>query len=277
LNSDTAMHIASDINQEIRTVSTIVITGASSGIGKATATYFAAQGWKVAATMRRPENQAEDGQIDGISRYALDVTDEASIRRATHQILSDFGQVDVVLNNAGYGLIGSFEATTPAQIERQFATNVFGLMSVTWAFLPHFRAKRAGLFMNVSSIGGRVTFPLLSLYHSTKWAVEGFSESLAYELREFGIQVKLIEPGAVDTDFSGRSMDIAAQNSLTVYDSIVQRFMVNQASLLQAGSSPTQIAAGICPPLSGTLQAARHRDCVSARLRGPELVLSGLP
>lgn len=120
---------------------TIVITGASSGIGKATARHFAAQGWQVAATMRKPEKETELSVIDGIRLYQLDVTQQASIDSATAQILAEYGTVDVVLNNAGYGLVGVFEATTPEQIHRQFNTNVFGLMAVTRAFLPHFRAN----------------------------------------------------------------------------------------------------------------------------------------
>ncbi len=144
---------------------TIVITGASSGIGKATARYFAEQGWQVAATMRKPENETELNQIENVSVYQLDVTDNDSIANAAQQIISDFGSVDVVLNNAGYGLIGPFEAASNEQIRQQFDTNVFGLMEVTRAFLPHFRANQAGLFLNVSSIGGRITYPLNSLYH----------------------------------------------------------------------------------------------------------------
>lgn len=146
----------------------IVITGSSSGIGKATAKYFANKGWKVAATMRTPEKETELNLINGISLYQLDVTDEDSITQATERILADFGTVDVVLNNAGYGLMGPFEAATREQVKQQFDTNVFGLMSVTRAFLPHFRSNKAGLFLNVSSIGGRITFPFISLYHSTK-------------------------------------------------------------------------------------------------------------
>lgn len=220
----------------------IVITGSSSGIGKATAKYFAEQGWRVAATMRKPENETELNQIEGISLYALDVTDETSIANATQQILEDFGTVDVVLNNAGYAAAGPFEAATPEQIERQFDTNVIGLMRVTQAFLPHFRANQAGLFLNVSSIGGRVTFPFISLYHGTKWAVEGFSESLSYELGELGIQVKIIEPGGVDTDFGGRSMDFCAQEGLTAYDEAVGKFQTNRANSGLVTSTPEFLA-----------------------------------
>jgi len=212
----------------------IVITGSSSGIGKATAKHFAAQGWNVAATMRKPENETELNQIENVSLYQLDVTDETSIANATAQILNDFGAVDVVLNNAGYGLMGAFEAASPEQIKRQFDTNVFGLMSVTRAFLPHFRANNAGLFMNVSSIGGLITFPMVSLYHSTKWAVEGFSESLSYELGSMGIQVKIIEPGGVATDFSGRSLDFAMKEGLDDYNELGAKV---QAGFSQSGAS----------------------------------------
>lgn len=224
---------------------TIVITGSSSGIGKATAKYFAEQGWQVAATMRKPENETELTEIDNISLYQLDVTDQASIDAASAQILADFETVDVVLNNAGYGLIGAFEAATREQIRRQFDTNVFGLMEVTRAFLPHFRANKAGLFMNVSSIGGLMTFPFISLYHSTKWAVEGYSESLSYELGELGIQVKLIEPGGVSTDFSGRSLDMAMPQNTEDYNEALTKFQAAMTAPRPGGSTAEQIAEGI--------------------------------
>ena len=149
------------------------------------------------------------------------------------------------MNNAGYGLAGPFEAATPAQIRRQFDTNVFGLMEVTRAFLPHFRASKAGMFINVSSLGGRITYPFTSLYHSTKWAIEGFSESLAYELGELGIQVKLIEPGAVATDFGGRSMEFAMPDALPDYAPAAQKFMAAQANSDRVPATAEQIAEGI--------------------------------
>jgi NAD(P)-dependent dehydrogenase (short-subunit alcohol dehydrogenase family) len=225
---------------------TVVITGSSSGIGKATAKYFAAQGWKVAATMRAPEKETELNQLENVSLYALDVTDEASIENATQQILNDFGTVDVVLNNAGYAVMGTFESATPEQIKRQFDVNVFGVMNVTRAFLPHFRANGAGLFLNVSSMGGQVTFPFLSLYHGTKWAVEGFSESLSYELGGLGIQVKIIEPGVVLTDFYGRSMTFSAKEGLTAYDELLAQYQANRANMESTTSStPEQLAEAI--------------------------------
>lgn len=224
---------------------TIVITGASSGIGKETAKLFAANGWRVAATMRKPGNETELIEVNNINLYQLDVTDQASIDSAVAKILSDFETIDVVLNNAGYGLVGPFEAASPEQIRRQFDTNVFGLMEVTRAFLPHFRANKAGMFIHVSSLGGRITYPFTSLYHSTKWAVEGFAESLSFELGELGIQVKLAEPGAVATDFSGRSMELALPDNLPDYAPAAQKFLDAQTNSDRVPATGQQIAEGI--------------------------------
>ena len=224
---------------------TIVITGASSGIGLASAKYFAKQGWNVAATMRTPEKNTDLAELDSIKLYSLDVTDNKSIQTARDSILNDFSKIDVVLNNAGYGLAGPFEAASAEQIKRQFDTNVFGLMEVTRAFLPHFRANKAGLFLNVSSIGGLITFPLISLYHSTKWAVEGFSESLSYELAELGIGVKIIEPGGVATDFGGRSMDFAMPEALPDYQDMVTKFQTAMAASGLGASTAEFLAEGI--------------------------------
>lgn len=187
----------------------------------------------------------------------MDVTNEASIKSAYEKIIHDFSNVDVVLNNAGYGLMGAFEAASVEEIKRQFDTNVFGLMSVTRAFLPHFRAKKAGMFLNVTSIGGIITIPILSLYHSTKWAVEGFSESLSYELGELGIQVKLIEPGGVSTDFAGRSLTFATQEGLTDYDESIAAF---QKYMAQGSgySTAEQIAEGIYSAATDGKQQLRY-------------------
>ena len=184
-------------------------------------------------------------QIENVSLHHLDVTDEESIARATEQILSDFGTVDVVLNNAGYGLMGTFESATPEQIQSQFDVNVFGLMNVTRAYLPHFRANGTGLFLNVSSMVGQIATPFLSLYCSTKWAVEGFSESLSYELGSLGIQVKLIEPGIVVTDFHGRSKVFGAKDGLTDYDEPWAKWQANSGGFWTATSTAEQLAKAI--------------------------------
>ncbi|CAN5719559.1 oxidoreductase [soil metagenome] len=203
---------------------TVMITGASSGIGMATAKLFADREWNVIATMRSPEKQTAPLPPNMVLE-CLDVLDKRKISAAVDAGLARFGKIDVLVNNAGYGLVGPFEASTSEQIERQFATNVFGLMNVTRELLPHFREQKSGTIINVASMGGRITFPLYSLYHATKWAVEGFTESLQFELESFGIKVKIIEPGPIRTDFYERSMDVITKEGLTEYDDYVARTM----------------------------------------------------
>ena len=182
---------------------TILITGASSGIGKATATHFQARGWNVVATMRTPEDGAGFSSFDNVRVAALDVTDAASIDAAVEFAIDQFGSIDALINNAGYGAYGPLEAFDMDRIRRQFDTNVIGLLAVTKAVLPHMRAANSGTIVNISSIGGQMTFPLGTLYHGTKFAVEGLSEALHYELEAVGVKVKIVEPGMIATDFSG--------------------------------------------------------------------------
>jgi NAD(P)-dependent dehydrogenase (short-subunit alcohol dehydrogenase family) len=224
------------------TRNTVLITGASSGIGRETAREFARRGWNVAASMRSPEKEKDLLAVERVVLVRLDVTDRASIEQAVGEALSRFGAIDAIVNNAGYALTGPFELATPEQIERQFATNVVGLMAVTRSVLPHFRERQRGTIVNISSVGGRITFPFFSLYHSTKWAVEGFSESLQHELRSFNIRVKIVEPGIIDTDFYGRSADSAATGPTEAYAS----YFTNTVPKIQAigahGSKPTKVA-----------------------------------
>lgn len=187
---------------------TIFITGASSGLGKATAKLFAAKGWQVMATMRNPEKETELTALPSVCLMPLDVTDPAQIEDAVAKATA-LHSVDVVFNNAGYGLAGPFEATTDEQITGEINTNLLGVMRVTRAFLPSFRKRGSGLFITTTSIGGLVAFPFNSVYHATKWALEGWSESLAFELKTFGIGVKTISPGGIATDFAGRSLALS--------------------------------------------------------------------
>ncbi|MCU0685899.1 MAG: SDR family oxidoreductase [Polyangiaceae bacterium] len=186
---------------------TIFITGSSTGLGRATAHLFASRGWKVIATMRKPAGD-ELGQTAGITLLPLDVTEPAQIDAAVRRAL-ELGPVDVVFNNAGYGLAGPFEGTSDEQIVAELNTNLLGVLRTTRAFLPSFRERRAGVFIATTSIGGLATFPFNSVYHATKWGLEGWSESLAFELQEFGIQVKTVAPGGIKTDFAGRSLVLA--------------------------------------------------------------------
>lgn len=226
---------------------TILITGASSGIGKASAKYFAEKGWNVVATMRTPELETELVHQDRTLVTKLDVLMPDTIQDAIEQAISRFGQIDVLMNNAGYGTLGLFEAASFEQIERQFEVNVFGLMRVTKAVLPHMRSQGGGLLINVSSLGGLVTFPVMSLYHATKFAVEGFSESLSYELASQNIRVKLIEPGVVDTEFSKKSMEFIVDPSLTSYQAFSEGMMqsIGQLADPQKSSTPESVAAAI--------------------------------
>jgi NAD(P)-dependent dehydrogenase (short-subunit alcohol dehydrogenase family) len=205
----------------------ILVTGASTGIGRETVKLFQAKNWKVAATMRRPEESADLQKIADVECIRLDVTDVDSIKSAIAGTLEKFGRIDVVVNNAGYGVVGPFEASTNEQVDRQFQTNVIGLMNVCREIIPYFREQKRGYIVNIASIGGRVTFPLYSIYNATKWAVEGFSESLQYELDQFNIRVKIIEPGPIKTDFYDRSQVIAKKEGLTAYDHFVDKVVPN--------------------------------------------------
>jgi len=184
---------------------TIFITGASSGIGKATSLFFVQQGWNVIATMRSPENEKELSGSPDILLLKADVNDTSSVLDAMTTGIARFGQIDVLLNNAGYGQQGIFEAVTLEKIRQQFEVNVFGLMETTRAILPHFRKRKTGTIINITSGAGRVTVPLVSIYAASKFAVEGFSEALSYELESQHIKVKIIEPGYISTPFYDRA------------------------------------------------------------------------
>lgn len=223
---------------------TILITGASSGIGHATAKHFLANGWNVVATMRNPTDAKDLESSPHLLVLPLDVTLPESIASAIQQTLEVFGSIDVLLNNAGYGLAGPMDAVTPAQLERQFATNVFGPVYTMQACLPHFRSKRSGLIINVTSVGGRLALPFNSLYHGTKFGLEGISESLALELAPLGVKVKLVEPGGVRTDFAGRSLDFMQKEGLTAYDASLAGALsvFGDPSRATGYSDPSQIA-----------------------------------
>ena len=200
---------------------TIFLTGASSGLGKAAALLFAQRGWNVIATMRNPASAPELTGKTGITVLALDVTDPNQILQTAEKALVS-GRVDVVLNNAGYGLAGPFEGATDEDLRRQIDTNLMGVLRVTQAFLPHFRDNQAGTFLTITSIGGHVTFPFNSVYHATKWGLEGWNESLAFELAPHGIRAKTIAPGGILTDFAGRSLTLTKH---AAYDDLVKKTM----------------------------------------------------
>lgn len=203
---------------------TVLITGASSGFGKAAVELFHEKGWNVVATVRSPETATAFSTLKDVLVTRLDVTDKESIKAAVGAATKQFGQIDVLVNNAGFGTLGALEAAPDEVIRQQFDVNVFGLIEVTKAVLPMMRARRAGVIINVSSVGGRVTFPFCTLYHATKFAVEGLTESLQYELNPLGIRLKLVEPGGYKTDFAGRSMNYYGAGGLSGYQEPFDRF-----------------------------------------------------
>ncbi|MDN3693429.1 SDR family oxidoreductase [Chryseobacterium tructae] len=217
---------------------TIFITGASTGLGKATAQLFQQKGWKVIATMRNTEAGSDLASLDHITVLPLDVTHPEQIHAAVKQTL-ELGDVDVVFNNAGYGLMGPLEALSDEQIVRQMNTNLLGTIRVTQAFTPYFREKKNGIFISTTSIGGLMTFPLNSIYHATKWALEGWSESMAFELNSFGIDIKTVSPGGIKTDFVSRSLDSA---SSPAYEDIINALYSKMEGMMEAASTPEQIA-----------------------------------
>lgn len=223
----------------------IMVTGASSGIGNETVRLFQSKTWRVAATMRSPDDAEDLRNIVDVERFRLDVTEPESIRLAINAVLEKFGRLDAVVNNAGYGLVGPFEAAEDSEIRRQFETNVFGLMNVCREVIPYFREQKRGTIVNVASMGGRLTFPFFSLYHATKWAVEGFSESLHYELRPFGIKVKIIEPGPIRTDFYDRSMTIAEKEGLHAYDHLLEKALPSMKKAGEDAPGPGIVAEAI--------------------------------
>src|SRR2546427_2292869 len=178
----------------------VLITGCSTGIGRATAEHLAARGWTVYATARRPEAIRELGSR-GCRTLALDVCDEASMRAAVETIERAEGAVGVLVNNAGYGQEGAVEEVPMEQVRRQFETNVFGLVRLTQLVLPGMRRQGWGKIVNLSSMGGKLTFPGGGFYHATKHAVEALSDALRFEVRGFGIGVSIIEPGLIKTEF----------------------------------------------------------------------------
>jgi NAD(P)-dependent dehydrogenase (short-subunit alcohol dehydrogenase family) len=222
---------------------TVLITGGSSGIGLATVHYFASKGWDVVATMRNPEVKAAEFKgKKNVDLVRLDVLDRESIQSAVRHAQAKFGGIDVLVNNAGYAMKGVFEASTSEQIRRQIETNVLGLMDVTREVIPVMRKQGGGVIVNISSIGGRIAMPLYSIYQSTKFAVEGFSESLYYELRSQNIKVKLMEPGVIITDFYTRSMNRAESNGLRSYDELVKVASASEEKLKTKGSTPDVVA-----------------------------------
>ena len=258
---------------------TILITGASSGIGMATARHFAAKGWNVVATMRDPEAGSDLGRLENVRVARLDVRDRASIAEAVGAGIGWFGRIDLLLNNAGYGQFGLFEAVPREKVLEQFEVNVFGVMDVTRAVLPHFRGNGAGMVIQVSSGAGLFTLPMISLYCASKFALEGFSEALAYELASQNITVKLVEPhgGVTGTDFNARSArDNAPVGELGDYADFARRTGESFARMSAARTTSSEDVARVIHE-AATDGSDRLRYLVGDDARGFIRAWDGLP
>jgi len=226
---------------------TIFISGCSTGIGRMTAQFFQEKGWNVVATVRSsPEEDTELNALKNVLVAALDVTKGETIDAAVAAGIDRFGQIDVLLNNAGYGSYGILEATPEAKIRMQFDVNVIGALMVTRAVLPHMRKRGEGTIINISSMGGKITFPLGTLYHGSKFAVEGMSEALSFELAAIGVKVKLIEPGMINTNFAettGALLDI--DPSQTEYAPFIEKVLAGMQAAGSQYSEPVVVAEAI--------------------------------
>ena len=225
-----------------------VVTGTSSGIGHETSLALARSGFRTYATMRnlnKSENIKSVATKENLPIHInqLDVTDDISIKNAVQAILSEVGRIDVLVNNAGYALNGAFEDLTMDEIKAQFETNLFGVIRTTQAILPIMRKQEFGIIVNMSSGAGRLGYPGGSAYVSTKFAVEGLSESMAYELEPFGIKVVLVEPGVIRTNFAN-AMVVAkkSQDPNSPYSQIMQKMATSFEHMMENGSSPDLVA-----------------------------------
>jgi NAD(P)-dependent dehydrogenase (short-subunit alcohol dehydrogenase family) len=222
---------------------TIFITGASSGLGKAAARLFQASGWKVIATMRSPEVETELNRLENVTLLPLDVTNAEQVKETVQKAIT-IG-VDVVLNNAGYGLVGGFEAYSDEQIKKQLDTNLLGVFRVSQPFVTYFREQnKKGLLLTVTSAAGIAANPLASVYSATKFALEGWSEAMNYETNQFGIRFKTIAPGAMNTDYVGRSLTYVANDAyVPLWNKMMSGFEDGSTNVVF--SQPEEIAAVI--------------------------------
>ncbi|HLL22107.1 MAG TPA: SDR family oxidoreductase [Kofleriaceae bacterium] len=263
----------------MNTTKIVLITGATAGIGRTTALFLARQGHHVIATGRKTAaldalaREAGTGRLDTL---VLDVTTPASIADAVTAVdaLTSGAGIDVLVNNAGFGVLGPTSEISDSELRRQYETNVFGLMNVTRAFLPAMRARRSGRIINVSSVGGRITLPYFGAYNSTKYALESLSDALRYELRPFGIDVSLIEPGVIRTNFEATAAsnlatlaETTCAAALDKYDEmskLADRFASNPSSSQRRSRAPST---HVARPRVTWRHGARTSSSPSARSR----------
>ena len=249
-----------------------IITGASSGIGEATARQLHDSGWIVVAGARRVERMASLAAA-GVDVVALDVTDDASMTSVVRSVVDRYGRIDLLVNNAGYGSYGAVEDVPMDEARRQVEVNVFGLARLTQLVLPHMRARRSGRIVNISSVGGRFSEPLGGWYHATKYAVEGLSDALRMELRPFGIDVVIVEPAAIRTEWGGIASDtlLEASGDTAYGEQARELAAMHRAAEDRTGVAPEVVAAAIAEAASTRRPRARY---VVPRAAGAALLLA---
>lgn len=204
---------------------TVFLTNAASDFGQPTALLFHEKGWNVIAALRPPEKESELPALSGVLVTRLDTTDQHSINEAVQVGIRKFGRIDALVNDTGFGTLGVLEAAPGEVIRQQFEVNFFGMIGVIKAVLPGMRAHKSGTIVNISSVGGKATFPFCTLFHATKFAVEGLTESLQYELNPLGIKLKLVEPGGYKTDFVAPSNSSYGAGGIEDYQQSFDRFI----------------------------------------------------
>ncbi|HEX3292197.1 MAG TPA: oxidoreductase [Solirubrobacterales bacterium] len=248
----------------------VLITGCSTGIGRATAELLADEGYNVHATARRLES-IEDLAAKGMKTHALDVTNESSMEAAVAEVEQD-GPVGALVNNAGYSQSGAIETIPMESVRKQFETNVFGLIRMCQLVLPSMRRAGSGRIVNLSSMGGKVTFPGGGIYHATKFAVEGLSDVLRFEVREFGVDVVVIEPGLIVTDFgataAGTINEVTEHGPYAKFNAEVGTVTANayEGPMARLGAGPEAVAKKISKALSANRPSTRYKVTASARV-----------
>jgi len=242
-----------------------MVTGASSGIGKAIVQQLLKDGWIVYGAARRVEKMA-DNEAMGAKVLSLDVTDDASMTTAVQTLLSTEGQIDALVNNAGYGSYGALEDVPLQEAKRQFDVNVFGLMRLTQLVLPSMRSAKSGTIVNISSMGGRIWMPIGGWYHATKHAVEVLSDALRMETEPFGIRVVVVQPGAIESEWSSIAAQTLRENSQgSAYQSTVEP-MAKVLEDYQNASSPDVVAKAVSKAVNSRNPKRRYATPMDAKL-----------
>jgi len=237
-----------------------LVTGASSGIGRATASLLASSGYRVFATVRTPEAEATLRQDGSIEVLRLDVGEEAAVSRTVREVLDRAGRVDALVNNAGYALVGATEDLTRDRLRRQFEVNVFGAMQLCREVLPSMRARRSGRIVNVSSLAGRVSIPVMGAYCASKFAVEALTDAMRVEAKPFGVGVSLVEPGPVVTEFQRNALAVSRDvlTSDSVYRSVYRSY-IDGGFEMGRGATPERVARVIRRALTAGRPRSRYR------------------